>query len=206
MHEQSARVPCIFVTGPVRSGKSRFAERLARERGAPVLYVATARIDPADPEMAERLARHVARRPAEWQIVETARSGGPSLPELAAVTEADRTLLVDSLGTWLADRMSRALERAGESAALDPDALDADATAAADALASARAHVIVVGDETGWGVVPDYPSGRVFRDVLGRMQARLARRAQRAYLVVAGYALDLHAGVAVDPWVGTTDR
>ena len=55
----------------------------------------------------------------------------------------------------------------------------------------ARAHAIVVGEETGWGVVPEYASGRVFRDVLGRVQQTLAARADRAYLVVSGFAIDL---------------
>jgi adenosylcobinamide kinase/adenosylcobinamide-phosphate guanylyltransferase len=105
-------------------------------------------------------------------------------------TEA-QTLLVDSLGTWLADRMSLRLEAGGEAAALDAAGLEAEITVLVDALAGARAHAIVVGEEAGWGLVPPFPSGRVFRDVLGRAQQRLAARSERAYLVVAGFALDL---------------
>jgi adenosylcobinamide kinase/adenosylcobinamide-phosphate guanylyltransferase len=186
-------MPLTFVTGPVRSGKSRFAERLARERGGDVVYAATARVDPGDAEWVARIAHHAARRPAAWRVVETAAAGAPSLAELARDTPAGTTLLVDSLGTWFAEAMSRALETSGETAALDSAALEADLAALARSLLASPADVIVVGEEAGWGLVPPYASGRVFRDVLGRVQQELAQGAARAYLVVAGFALDLTA-------------
>jgi adenosylcobinamide kinase/adenosylcobinamide-phosphate guanylyltransferase len=186
-------MPLTFVTGPVRSGKSRFAERLATESGGDVLYVATARTDPTDAEWVARIAHHVARRPASWRTIETGLLGAPNLAEIAGGGRANAVLLVDSLGTWLAAEMSARFEVGGEPAALDIDALEAECTKTADALAASAAHAIVVGDEAGWGLVPPYASGRVFRDVLGRMQQRLAARAERAYLVVAGYAIDLRA-------------
>jgi adenosylcobinamide kinase/adenosylcobinamide-phosphate guanylyltransferase len=186
-------MPLTFVTGPVRSGKSRFAERLAMESGGDVTYVATARTDPTDVEWVARIAHHVARRPAAWQTIETGLLDAPSLVEIAGAGRAGAALLVDSLGTWLPAEMSARFEVGGEPAALDIDALEAECSKAADALATSAARAIVVGDEAGWGLVPPYPSGRVFRDVLGRMQQRLAARAERAYLVVAGYAIDLRA-------------
>jgi adenosylcobinamide kinase/adenosylcobinamide-phosphate guanylyltransferase len=131
-------------------------------------------------------------RPA-WQTIETGLLDAPSLVEIAGAGRAGAALLVDSLGTWLAAEMSARFEVGGEPAALDIDALEAECSKAADALATSAARAIVVGDEAGWGLVPPYPSGRVFRDVLGRMQQRLAARAERAYLVVAGYAIDLRA-------------
>ncbi len=185
-------MPSIFITGPVRSGKSRFAERLARERGGDVLYVATGLIDPGDAEWAARIAHHSARRPADWRVVETGAPAAPSLAKLAAEAPESLTLLVDSLGTWLAERMSRRLDSGGEAAALDADALEAEISEVVDALAATRGHAIVVGDEAGWGLVPPYKSGRIFRDVLGRAQQRLAARSVAAYLVVAGFAVDLH--------------
>ncbi|MBV8750000.1 MAG: bifunctional adenosylcobinamide kinase/adenosylcobinamide-phosphate guanylyltransferase, partial [Candidatus Eremiobacteraeota bacterium] len=66
-------------------------------------------------------------------------------------------------------------------------------TALADALARTRADAIVVAEETGWGVVPATPLGRVFRDALGRLNQRIAAHADRVELVVAGYAVDLRA-------------
>lgn len=192
-------MPCVFITGPVRSGKSRFAERLARERGGEVLYVATARVDRTDPEWEARLAHHASRRPSAWRVIETAAPGAQELAALASEAAEAQTLLVDSLGTWLADRMSRRLDAGGEEAALDAAGLEAEITDVVDALAETRAHAIVVGEEAGWGLVPPFPSGRVFRDVLGRAQQRLAARSERAYLVVAGFAVELGAcGTRVD--------
>jgi adenosylcobinamide kinase/adenosylcobinamide-phosphate guanylyltransferase len=216
-------MPLVFITGPVRSGKSRFAERLARERGRDVTYVATGYNDPDDREWAARIAHHRARRPADWHVVETAAPGAPSLEAIVCAANADQTLIVDSTGTWLAERMRARLEgleasaaptfaapeaspltgaaseesppgaAAREESALDEAELEAELFGVTRALVDARAYVIVVGDETGWGIVPEYPSGRVFRDVLGRAQQRLAATAQRAYVVIAGVALDLHA-------------
>jgi adenosylcobinamide kinase/adenosylcobinamide-phosphate guanylyltransferase len=186
-------MPLVFITGPVRSGKSRFAERLARERGFPVTYVATGRVDPDDAEWVARIAHHAARRPVEWQVVETAVAGAPPLALVAHSAVAESTLLVDSLGTWLADVMARRFAASGEAAACDADALETELGIVVDALLATPAHAIVVGEECGWGIVPDYPSGRAFRDVLGRVQQQLAARAEWAYLVVAGHALDLKA-------------
>jgi adenosylcobinamide kinase/adenosylcobinamide-phosphate guanylyltransferase len=151
-------MPLTFVTGPVRSGKSRFAERLAMESGGDVTYVATARTDPTDVEWVARIAHHVARRPAAWQTIETGLLDAPSLVEIAGAGRAGAALLVDSLGTWLAAEMSARFEVGGEPAALDIDALEAECSKAADALATSAARAIVVGDEAGWGLVPPYPS------------------------------------------------
>lgn len=193
MGRKLARVPLTLVTGPVRSGKSRFAEALARASGGPVTYVATARVDDTDSEWIARLARHAASRPSSWRVVETARPQAPALASIAARAGAGETLVVESLGTWLAERMASRFEQGGEAASLDVGALEHEINAAIDALLGSVARTIVVGEEVGWGLVPPYPSGRIFRDVLGRAQQRLAAGASAAYLVVAGFALDLHA-------------
>jgi adenosylcobinamide kinase/adenosylcobinamide-phosphate guanylyltransferase len=175
-------MPLTFISGPVRSGKSAFAEDLAARRGLPVTYVATARADADDPEWVERLARHAARRPPEWSVIETAAPHGRDLAAIALAASASSVLLTDSLGTWLADRMSAHLERAS---------LEEEAERLAEALAASPACVVVVSEEVGWGVVPEHPSGRLFRDVLGRLSRRLAQTAEQAYLVVNGLALPL---------------
>jgi adenosylcobinamide kinase / adenosylcobinamide-phosphate guanylyltransferase len=180
----------VLVTGPVRSGKSAFALELARESGKTPVYVATCEADARDPEMAERIARHRAARGA-LRTIETNERSGPTLPEALAGGRAGETLIVDSLGTWLAAHLL-ALE---ELAAADPvaaaRALEQRASALLPALDGLTADAVVVAEETGWGVVPPSVLGRLFRDQLGRTAAALAGRADRAYLVVAGYAVDL---------------
>lgn len=193
MRAQGERVPSIFVTGPVRSGKSRFAEALARERGGDVLYVATARADPDDAEWSARIAHHVERRPAHWRTIETARADVAPLAAVVRDAPVELTLIVDSLGTWLGDRMSGLIDARADFDQRDVAALETETNEVVDALLAARAYAIVVGEEVGWGIVPAYPSGRAFRDVLGRAQQRLAAGSLAAYLIVSGFAIDLHA-------------
>ncbi|GAC1310394.1 MAG: bifunctional adenosylcobinamide kinase/adenosylcobinamide-phosphate guanylyltransferase [Vulcanimicrobiaceae bacterium] len=158
-----------------------------------MLYVATARLRDDDPEWMARIARHAARRPAAWRVVETGRPDAPALGALIRDAPPTQTVLVESLGTWLADRMSARFESEGEAASLEAGALDAEASDVVAALLACRARAIVVGEEVGWSLVPPYPAGRVFGDVLGRAQQRLAAGSDAAFLVVTGFALDLHA-------------
>ena len=177
-----------FITGPVRSGKSRLALQLAHESGKRVTFVATAPRYPDDAEWGERIARHRRERPSEWPTIETACEPRRELEQLpASFTESD-LLLVDSLGTWVADELMRA----------HTDVVEERGRALALAFAGARCSAIVVSEETGWGIVPEYPSARAFRDALGRLNAEFARVADAAYLVVSGYALDLKRGLPVE--------
>ncbi len=187
-------VSLTLVTGPSRSGKSSFAEALVARGDLPVVYVATARAYPEDSEWVERLARHIARRPATWRLIETAAPNAVGLAEVVRSADASCALLVDSLGGWLADRMSVEFERAGE---LDAVALEAECDELLEACVASRARIVAVGEETGWGIVPEHRSARVFRDALGRLSRRLAREAEEAYLVVSGFAVPLRA-LAVD--------
>jgi len=181
-----------LVTGPVRSGKSTFALALARESGREPVYVATAEIDPHDAEMTERVARHRAERGAMCTIETSDRVGSRLEDVLAAATEG-QVAIVDSLGSWLGSRLVAHAAVLGEDAIAVGIALDRDAAALLAALALVRADVVIVTEETGWGVVPPYALGRAFRDHLGRLTAALASRAGVAYLVVAGYAIDLRS-------------
>lgn len=166
----------ILVTGPARSGKSAWAERLAHASGRPVVYLATAREDPNDPEWQARVAAHRRRRPVHWQTfcepVELA----------AAIRSAGEVcLLVDSLGSWVANLL--ALDDMAWSERVD-DLLAVLAQPLADPL-------ILVAEECGWGVIPPYPSGRLFRDRLGELIQRIGPRCDAVWLVTGGYALDL---------------
>jgi adenosylcobinamide kinase/adenosylcobinamide-phosphate guanylyltransferase len=180
----------VLITGPVRSGKTAFALELARESGRTPVYVATLEADAADPEMADRVARHRAER-GSMQTIETNERSGPTLTEILTGATAAETLIVDSLGTWLAGHVL-ALE---EAAIADPVAaaqeLAERAAVVPLALENVAADVIVISEETGWGVVPPTPLGRLFRDQLGRTARAVAAQASRTYLVVAGYAVDI---------------
>jgi adenosylcobinamide kinase / adenosylcobinamide-phosphate guanylyltransferase len=182
-----------LVLGGARSGKSREAElELAGEPD--VTYLAagpwpddawTGADGQRDPEWAERVAAHQARRPPWWQTVESTDVAG-------ALRRLDGAVLIDGIGTWLAAVMDQA-------GAWDPgpggDQAAGRLAGRLDDLVTAwretRARVVAVSDQVGSGVVPDTPAGRQFRDQLGWLNQRLAAESEQALLVVAGRVLDL---------------
>jgi len=179
-----------LVTGPVRSGKSRFALELARERAGAPIYVATYEVHPDDAEMADRVARHRAERTG-MPTIETSERDGPALASTIAGAEPGAVLIVDSLGTWLASHLLALEELVADDVPAAAAELERQAAALLPALAASAADVILVAEETGWGVVPPSAAGRLFRDQLGRSAAAVARRADQVYLVAAGFAVDL---------------
>lgn len=171
-----------LVTGGARSGKSVFAEWLVADAPA-VEYVATSGPDDDDPEWLARIAVHRARRPAHWSTTETL--------DLAGVLSADASpvLLVDCLGTWI----TRVMDEVGcwTDAPGATDALRARVDALLDALAATRRRVVLVTNEVGSGIVPATPSGRFFRDELGRLNARVAATCDHVWLCAVGIPLRL---------------
>ncbi len=185
-----------LITGPTRSGKSRFAEALAARRNRPVTYIATAERDPGDAEWAARIEAHRASRPAHWTTIETAVAG-IDLPTFVRDAPSQSVLVVESLGTWLAALVSGlVVDGEVDTVALE-SSLRARSRALVDAFAVTRAEAIVVSEQTGWGVVPPYPSARIFSSVLGRLTTSLARTATQSFLIVSGFAIDMHVTATV---------
>jgi len=165
-----------LVLGGARSGKSRYAENLFGMLGPawppPWVYVATA--EAGDEEMAARVEAHRARRDNKWRTIEVPRDVGAALSENAKVP-----VLIDCLTLWLSNLMLA----------------DADVSAEVDrletALVAAAAPVVLVSNEVGGGIVPEHPLGRRFRDLQGVFNQRMAARADRVVLMVAGLPLAL---------------
>lgn len=174
-----------LITGGARSGKSAFAERLARETARPVTYIAT--LEALDEEMRDRIARHRARRPASWRTVETTADLVAATREAA---EGD-TVLLDCIAVWTSNRLLALRDDAPSPAALAAleNTLSAEVGVLAAALAARDGQAIIVTNEVGDGLVPAYALGRAYRDLLGRVNQQLSRAAAHAYLVVAGRAL-----------------
>ena len=185
----------VLITGPVRSGKSDYAKRLALERDGPVFFIATAAVDPSDHEFAARVERHKRDRPAHWTTIELGTEG--ALVEAIARTPDGATVIVDSLGTWLSGHLVHLEELAELEPAEALLRIEATGKAFLDFVVSSRRDLILISEETGWSLVPTTPLGRVFTDALGRLNRALAAAADAAYLVVAGYALDLKMGRSV---------
>src|SRR5579862_4824957 len=183
----------VFITGPVCSGKSAFGVRLARESGCAVTYVATAASALEDVEWRARLVRHVRDRPAQWPTIETARMTDGAQLDLFRNAAAGTCLVVDALGTWLAAKIAARIDLLEVDYSVLEAQLDEEAAAFVDAMLDSPAYVVAVSEQIGWDVVPVAAAARLFRDAMGRMAQRLAKRADKVYLVVAGYALDLRA-------------
>jgi adenosylcobinamide kinase/adenosylcobinamide-phosphate guanylyltransferase len=176
-----------LVLGGARSGKSAHAEGLVSATG-PVSYLATGRRDPTDPEWSARIAAHVARRPAHWETVEV--TDAALLAELiSGALDADPTLLVDDLATWLTGMLDEVRGWDGRKSALRLAESYLDKLVAA--VATTKARLVLVSAEVGLGVVPATPSGRLFRDLLGTLNARLADVCDEVLLLVAGIPLAL---------------
>ncbi|MGC8876352.1 cobyric acid synthase [Thermus sp.] len=161
----------VLLLGGARSGKSRFAQKLA---GPFATLIATA--EARDEEMAERIRRHQEERPPTWETLEA------PLDLVEALGRArNPTVVVDCLTLWVANLMERGLDPLEE------------AKRFLVAVEESGKRVIAVSNEVGMGIVPANPLARRYRDLLGRVNALLAEGAQEAYLLVAGQTLPLKA-------------
>lgn len=172
----------ILVTGGVRSGKSQHAESLLANAPS-VTYVAPGPSveEDSDPDWVARIAAHRARRPATWATVESR--------DLASALRLHGPVLVDCLGTWLAGVLDSGelWDASAKTVTSTVDALLDDVVAAV----ALRDDVVLVTNEVGLGVVPTHRSGRLFRDLLGMVNQRVATACVEVHLVVAGRVLRL---------------
>ena len=170
-----------LILGGARSGKSALAERLARDSGRDVVYVATAQ--PRDEEMAARIAHHRAQRPAHWQCVEEPLALADALRAQARV---DRCVLVDCLTLWLSNLLGNA----------DPDRFARERDALVKALPDLPGDIIFVSNEVGLGIVPLGELSRRFIDEAGRLHQALGAQCGRVVFVAAGLPLALKGTLA----------
>ncbi len=191
--EADQKKSLILITGGARSGKSTFAEKLAAKRASSAIYLATARVD--DEEMRERVSIHQQRRPDFFRtaeeplephrVLENERGSG-SLVLLDCLT-----LLVSNL--ILAELDRRGAVRRGEDIFADQSILEAAGKSSLDYIVKLSeaasiypGDVLVVTNEVGMGLVPEYPVGRVFRDYSGRANQVMAQAADELWFVVCG--------------------
>jgi adenosylcobinamide kinase / adenosylcobinamide-phosphate guanylyltransferase len=164
-----------LVLGGARSGKSRYAQALACGAGD-VVFLATA--EPCDDDMKARIERHRRERPASWKTVEVPLDLDRAVEQHGA---KDCFLLIDCLTTFTANLM---MAEGGNA-----EAILARIDRLCAALAATKSSVAIVSNEARSGVVPAYPSGCQFRDLLGEINQKVARIADNVVLMVAGCPL-----------------
>jgi adenosylcobinamide kinase/adenosylcobinamide-phosphate guanylyltransferase len=178
-----------LVLGGARSGKSREAERslAAAERAT---YVATAGLRGGDPEWDARVQEHRARRPSSWRTLETL-----DIATTLTQAAAGEAVLVDCLSLWLAGRLDEAgvweHPPGSDEHATAVSHVDAHVDRLVAAVRTTPARVELVSNEVGSGVVPEHASGRLYRDLLGKLNARVAAECDEVVLVVAGRVVAL---------------
>src|SRR6266404_7623609 len=161
----------ILITGGARSGKSKYAEQRAAALGSRRLYVATA--EAKDGEMAQRIAEHKRRRGDEWTTVEEAVELSGALLAQRGRTDC---ALVDCLTLWLSNLLLRR----------DTKYAEEKVEELLKILPRLDFHIVLVSNEVGWGIVPDNPLARRFRDLAGWTNQRIAAIANEVVLTVAG--------------------
>jgi adenosylcobinamide kinase/adenosylcobinamide-phosphate guanylyltransferase len=184
-------VKITFITGGARSGKSRFAEKKAMESGQKVVYVATAQA--LDEEMARRIALHRERRPIHWETIEEPRHVSKALREIENGEKFMnfKVVLIDCLALLVSNWLP--LEEAEKPELwerLRKDLLK-EVRSLIEAAKSMKQEVIIVSNEVGLGIVPEYPLGRLYRDLLGEANQMMANAADEVFFMISGIPLKI---------------
>ena len=174
----------ILVTGGARSGKSGFAERLTLKLAGKAIYVATGQA--FDGEMEARIALHRQQRSegeGKWETLEEPLRLAALLERLSGSGQA---VLVDCLTLWLSNVLLGVEERPDRQQLVEDELEEL-----VRSVASFQDTLILVTNEVGDGIVPEYSLGRLYRDLAGRMNAALARQCEQVFLVTAGIPVEL---------------
>jgi adenosyl cobinamide kinase/adenosyl cobinamide phosphate guanylyltransferase len=180
--QEQTPVTLTLIIGGARSGKSTYAQQLADAYQTDVLFVATA--EPRDDEMAERIAKHQAERPAHWHTLEEPRTVAQALTN---VSHPPPVIVLDCVTLWVTNLLLT------EGLTWEQATEELDALLAWYRQHAGKLHLIIVSNEVGLGVVPDNDLTRTFREWLGWFNQRLAAEADSVYLMVAGLAVELKA-------------
>ncbi len=165
-----------LITGAANSGKSEFAENLAENQPLQVIYIATAQKNEQDLEWTAKIIKHRQRRPKNWLNWEIPLN----LTDAIINAPPESCLLIDSLGTWVTNYLTS-----------EEDIWQKEVKKLLNQLTQSQHTIIIVAEETGWGVVPAYELGRLFRNRLGNLIRQVGLIADNVYLIVAGYAVDV---------------
>jgi len=178
-----------LILGGARSGKSTYAEKLAVRNSGRVAYIATAQA--LDAEMQARIAIHRQKRPDSWKTYEIPIGVGRVLLDNPLQAEV---ILLDCLTLLVANRLLEAAPDVDQ-----PDEAVATAKVESEidellmAIRSSPAEWIVVSNEVGLGLVPPYPLGRIYRDLLGWANQRVVSVAGKVVFMIAGIPMRLEA-------------
>jgi adenosylcobinamide kinase/adenosylcobinamide-phosphate guanylyltransferase len=175
----------ILVLGGSRSGKSEFAEKIAADTNKRVAYIATAAI--CDEEMAKRVRLHQERRPDNWVTVEEEID----VPGALSKYGQGDALLLDCVTVWITNLLLNQQQSDMKTASIKIEQHILEQAARITETVEYGADLIVVSSEVGLGLIPEYPLGRIFRDLAGKVNQLLAAKADSVFLLVAGIPMEI---------------
>ncbi|HQA60851.1 MAG TPA: bifunctional adenosylcobinamide kinase/adenosylcobinamide-phosphate guanylyltransferase [Tepidanaerobacteraceae bacterium] len=180
-----------FITGGARSGKSKLAENTALKTGQKVIYLATAQA--LDEEMANRIKIHQQRRPDNWTTIEEPRFLSRVLKDIRTDRsyESYDIILIDCLALLVSNWLP--LEKASDTSQWDnlrAELLD-EIKAMISEMEKIQKDFIIVSNEVGLGIVPEYPLARLYRDLLGEVNQIVAASADEVIFMVSGLPMKL---------------
>ena len=175
-----------LIIGGARSGKSTFAQELALKSAEPVLFVATA--EAGDEEMRQRIEEHRKARPVTWKTLETKVHLGSKISQQVG---GARTVIIDCITLLINNVFSQYGWHGDED--IDAASVEKGVMTEIDELVccikQVRASFIIVSNEVGLGLVPANKVSRLYRDLLGKANQKLAQHADEVYLMAAGIPL-----------------
>lgn len=194
----------ILVLGGARSGKSSLAQSLALAQDLPVTYVASAVA--IDVEMEERIARHRKERPDSWETVEAPYSGDREIPIFC---QEPGFVIWDCVTVFLSNLVFADFEDQGHGTGrgktLGEENLEVHQGREAEILSrfelmlsrleDCPGSLVIVANEVGLGIIPEYPLSRYFRDLAGRVNRLLAQKADKVYFIIAGVPLEIKGNI-----------
>lgn len=171
----------VLILGGARSGKSAFAQEIASSMGTKVLFCATA--EPLDHEMQTRIAKHKESRPEKWDTMEVSKNVAVELNKMACKYNA---IIIDCITLLVANCLGN-----DDKSIRGEQCIDDEISRLIECINKKVSNYILVSNEVGSGLVPDYKLGRIYRDMLGKTNQRLAKCADEVYLMVAGLPLKI---------------
>ena len=162
----------IFITGGTKSGKSEFAEYIARKSNN-LTYVALSEKRPEDPNWQNKIAKHRNRRPKEWKVIETTDL-------LSIINSNIGPLLIDSIGGFVMESINMK----------EDDWLN-KMDSLIDLIRKRNSLTIIVGEQVGWGLVSEYKIGNTYIERSGELQKKLTKISQDNWLAINGRAIKI---------------
>lgn len=165
-----------LILGGVRSGKSQLAIKMAKEKGKKVAFVATCR--PLDNEMKKRIELHKNARPKNWKTFEEPEDVGLLLEKIGNNFDV---IIIDCLTLLVSNLLLKGLK-------------EKDIEQKIRKIMNAKTNLIIVSNEVGLGIVPDNKLARDFRDIAGKMNQVMAKKASKVFFMASGIPLEIKGG------------